>query len=127
MATRLNSKQRCSAWPNGERLRPEQGCPVRLLLPGYEGNMNVKWLRRVKITQAPTHTKDETSKYSDMVPGGKAKQFTFEMGVKSVITPAVFWRKARAWFLSGDERADPAAGAHAQPRRIRRLLEEVIR
>ena len=73
-------------YQNGERLRPEQGYPVRLLLPGWEGNMNVKWLRRIKVTTGPTHTKDETSKYSDLIPGGKALQFTFEMGVKSVIT-----------------------------------------
>jgi sulfane dehydrogenase subunit SoxC len=73
-------------YQNGERLRPEQGYPVRLLLPGWEGNMNVKWLRRVKLTEGPTHTKDETSKYSDPTPDGKARQFTFEMGVKSVIT-----------------------------------------
>ena len=48
-------------YQNGERLRPENGYPVRLLLPGYEGNMNVKWLRRIKVTRAPTMTKDETS------------------------------------------------------------------
>jgi sulfane dehydrogenase subunit SoxC len=73
-------------YQNGERLRPEQGYPVRLLLPGWEGNMNVKWLRRLKATEGPTHTKDETSKYTDLQPDGKALQFTFEMGVKSVIT-----------------------------------------
>jgi len=73
-------------YQNGERLRPEQGYPVRLLLPGWEGNMNVKWLRRIKATDGPTHTKDETSKYTDLRPDGKALQFTFEMGVKSVIT-----------------------------------------
>jgi sulfane dehydrogenase subunit SoxC len=73
-------------YQNGERLRPEQGYPVRLLLPGWEGNMNVKWLRRIKATDGPTHTKDETSKYTDLQPDGKALQFTFEMGVKSVIT-----------------------------------------
>jgi sulfane dehydrogenase subunit SoxC len=72
-------------YQNGERLRPEQGYPVRLLLPGWEGNMNVKWLRRIKATEGPTHTKDETSKYSDLLPDGRALQFTFEMGVKSVI------------------------------------------
>jgi sulfane dehydrogenase subunit SoxC len=83
-------------YQNGERLRPEQGYPVRLLLPGYEGNMNVKWLRRIKVTNEPTHTKDETSKYSDMIPGGKARQFTFEMGVKSVITRPSFGRKLEA-------------------------------
>ena len=73
-------------YQNGERLRPEQGYPVRLLLPGWEGNMSVKWLRRLKATEEPTHTKDETSKYTDLQPGGRALQFTFEMGVKSVIT-----------------------------------------
>jgi sulfane dehydrogenase subunit SoxC len=73
-------------YQNGERLRPEQGYPVRLLLPGWEGNMNVKWLRRIKVTEAPTYTKDETSKYTDLQPDGRALQFTFEMGVKSVIT-----------------------------------------
>jgi len=71
---------------NGERLRPEQGYPVRLLLPGWEGNMSVKWLRRIKATDGPTHTRDETSKYTDPLPDGRALQFTFEMGVKSVIT-----------------------------------------
>jgi len=59
---------------------------VRLLLPGFEGNMNVKWLRRLKATEEPTHTKDETSKYTDPLPDGRSLQFTFEMGVKSVIT-----------------------------------------
>jgi len=73
-------------YQNGERLRPEQGYPVRLLLPGWEGNMSVKWLRRLKATDGPTHTKDETSKYTDLQPDGRALQFTFEMGVKSVIT-----------------------------------------
>jgi sulfane dehydrogenase subunit SoxC len=73
-------------YQNGERLRPEQGYPVRLLVPGWEGNMNVKWLRRIKLTAGPTHTKDETSKYTDLLPDGRAMQFTFEMGPKSVIT-----------------------------------------
>ncbi len=72
-------------YQNGERLRPEQGYPVRLLLPGWEGNMNVKWLRRLKVTAGPTHTKDETSRYTDPQPDGRARQFTFEMGAKSVI------------------------------------------
>jgi sulfane dehydrogenase subunit SoxC len=73
-------------YQNGEHLRPEQGYPVRLFLPGYEGNMNVKWLRRIKVTAEPTMTKDETSKYSDLQPNGRAKLFTFPMEVKSVIT-----------------------------------------
>ncbi len=71
---------------NGEPIRPEQGFPMRLVLPGFEGNMSVKWLRRIKVTEGPTHTKDETSKYTDLLSDGKAQQFTFVMGVKSVIT-----------------------------------------
>ena len=73
-------------YQNGERLRPENGYPMRLLLPGWEGNTNVKWLRRLKVTAGPTMTKDETSKYTDLMPNGQARQFTFPMGVKSVIT-----------------------------------------
>jgi sulfane dehydrogenase subunit SoxC len=98
-------------YQNGERLRPEQGYPVRLFLPGWEGNMNVKWLRRIKATDGPTHTKDETSKYTDPLPDGKALQFTFEMGVKSVITrpsstmtlprPALYEITGLAWSGAG--------------------------
>ena len=80
-------------YQNGERVRPEQGYPMRLLLPGWEGNMSVKWLRRIKVTNEPTHTKDETSKYSDLQPDGKARQFTFELGVKSIITFPSFGHK----------------------------------
>jgi len=73
-------------YQNGERLRPSNGYPVRLFLPGFEGNMNVKWLRRIKVTAEPTMTKDETSKYSDLQLDGRSKLFTFPMEVKSVIT-----------------------------------------
>jgi sulfane dehydrogenase subunit SoxC len=73
-------------YQNGERVRPEQGYPMRLLLPGWEGNMNVKWLSRIKLTAGPTHTKDETSKYTELMPDGKSLQFTFPMQVKSTIT-----------------------------------------
>jgi sulfane dehydrogenase subunit SoxC len=71
---------------NGEMLRPEQGYPLRLLLPGFEGNMSIKWLRRLKVGDAPFQTREETSKYTDLMPDGRARQFTFVMGVKSVIT-----------------------------------------
>ena len=71
---------------NGERLRPENGYPVRLFLPGWEGNMSVKWLRRLKVVSAPIMTKDETSRYSDLQADGKALMFTYPMEVKSVIT-----------------------------------------
>lgn len=71
---------------NGERLRPEQGYPVRLLLPGYEGNASVKWLRRLKFGDAPWQTREETSKYSWIMPDGTIRQFNFIMEAKSVIT-----------------------------------------
>jgi sulfane dehydrogenase subunit SoxC len=71
---------------NGERIRPEQGYPVRLLMPGWEGNLNIKWLHRLKVTTMPGMTKDETSKYTQLQTDGKARQFNFIMPVKSVIT-----------------------------------------
>jgi len=70
---------------NGEMLRPEQGYPLRLFLPGFEGNMSVKWLRRLKLGDAPFMTREETSKYTDLMPDGTARQFTFVMEAKSVI------------------------------------------
>jgi len=73
-------------YQNGERVRPSNGYPVRLLLPGFEGNMNVKWLRRIKLTEGPTMTKDETSKYTMLLPSGKALQFVFTLEGKSMIT-----------------------------------------
>jgi sulfane dehydrogenase subunit SoxC len=71
---------------SGERIRPEQGYPVRLFLPGWEGNANVKWLSRIEVTDRPTMTRDETSKYTDPLRGGTARQFSFVMDAKSVIT-----------------------------------------
>ena len=71
---------------NGEALRPEQGYPIRLILPGWEGNTNVKWLRRIKLTEGPQYVKDETSKYTELMEDGTAWIFTFEMDAKSVIT-----------------------------------------
>ena len=71
---------------NGERLRPENGYPVRLFLPGWEGNMSVKWLRRLKVVPAPIMTKDETSRYTDLQADGRSLMFTYPMEVKSVIT-----------------------------------------
>jgi sulfane dehydrogenase subunit SoxC len=71
---------------NGEAIRPEQGYPLRLVVPGFEGNMNIKWLRRLQVADAPFMTREETSKYTDLLPSGKARQFTLEMEAKSVIT-----------------------------------------
>jgi len=71
---------------NGEALRPEQGYPARLLLPGFEGNSNVKWLHRLKLGDQPFETREETSKYTDPMPDGTSRQFTFVMDAKSTIT-----------------------------------------
>jgi sulfane dehydrogenase subunit SoxC len=71
---------------NGEALRPEQGYPLRLLLPGWEGNINIKWLRRLKLGTAPFMTREETSHYTDLMPDGTARQFTLVMEAKSLIT-----------------------------------------
>ncbi len=71
---------------NGEALRPEQGYPVRLVVPGWEGNMWVKWLRRLEVGDKPWHTREETSKYTDLMENGKSRRFTWVMDCKSVIT-----------------------------------------
>lgn len=71
---------------NGEPLRPEQGYPARLFLPGWEGNTNVKWLRRIEVTDHPFMTREETSKYTDPLADGTARQFSFVMDAKSIIT-----------------------------------------
>lgn len=85
---------------NGEPLRPAQGYPLRLLLPGWEGNINVKWLRRLEIGTRPWRTRWETAKYTDPILGNIAREFTFENDVKSVITHPSFPAKleARGWY-----------------------------
>ncbi len=75
---------------NGEPLRPEQGFPLRLLLPGFEGNTSVKWLRRLELGARPWMTRWETSKYTDPLPDGTARQFSFDMDAKSIITSPAF-------------------------------------
>src|ERR1035438_3952858 len=77
-------------YQNGEAIRPEQGFPMRLLLPGFEGNMNVKWLRRLKVTAAPVDARDETSHYTELMPNGKARQYMFPQAVKSAILKPSF-------------------------------------
>lgn len=71
---------------NGERLRVEQGYPLRLVVPGFEGNMWVKWLRRIEVGDESWQAREETSKYTDLMPDGRARRFTWEMDCKSVIT-----------------------------------------
>ena len=91
-------------YQNGERVRPSNGYPVRLLVPGFEGNMNVKWLRRLKLTTGPAMTKDETSRYTILLKDDKAWQFVFPMEVKSVITrpaPGITLAGAGFYEISG--------------------------
>ncbi len=71
---------------NGERLRASNGYPVRLIVPGWQGNVNVKWLRRLKFGEEPWMTREETSKYTDLLADGKARQFAWIIETKSVIT-----------------------------------------
>jgi len=73
-------------YQNGEPLRPAHGYPVRLLVPGCEGNLSIKWLRSLKLLDQPAHTREETSKYSDLMQDGIAGQFSLKMEVKSLIT-----------------------------------------
>ncbi|MBS1240679.1 MAG: molybdopterin-binding protein [Gemmatimonadetes bacterium] len=85
---------------NGEPIRPEQGFPLRLLLPGYEGNINVKWLRRLELGTAPWMTRWETSKYTDVLADGTAREFSLVMDAGSIITSPAFPRvlKDKGWW-----------------------------
>jgi sulfane dehydrogenase subunit SoxC len=71
---------------NGEALRPEQGYPLRAVIPGWEGNLWVKWLRRIEVGDRPWAAREETSKYTDLLASGRARQYTFIMDAKSVVT-----------------------------------------
>ena len=73
-------------YQNGERIMPWNGYPMRLLLPGYEGNMNVKWLRRLKLTDAPVMAINESRQYTLLLESGKAWRFYYPQEVKSFIT-----------------------------------------
>jgi len=71
---------------NGEALRPEQGYPIRLIVPGWEGNLCVKWLARLEFAKEPFFAKEETAKYTALKKGGKAIQHFYANEVNSVIT-----------------------------------------
>lgn len=91
-------------YQNGEPIRPAQGYPMRLILPGWEGNMQIKWLRRIEFGDAPFYTKEETRHYTDRLPDGRSRQFTYAMEAKSVITrpsPGQGLAGAGRWTISG--------------------------
>lgn len=93
---------------NGEAIRPAQGYPMRLLLPGWEGNTNVKWLRRLEVTDGPSMARDETSKYTEPMNDGSIRQFSFDIEARSIITSPSFpepiepgWHEIRGLAWSG--------------------------
>ena len=91
-------------YQNGERIQPGQGYPMRLYLPGYEGNMNVKFLRRIQVTDQPGMTYFESKIYTDPLPDGKDTQFYFVQEVKSFITspsPGLTLRQPGVYEISG--------------------------
>jgi sulfane dehydrogenase subunit SoxC len=91
-------------YQNGERIQPGQGYPMRLYLPGYEGNMNVKFLRRIQVTDRPAMTYFESKIYTDPLPDGKDTQFYFVQEVKSFITspsPGLELREPGVYEISG--------------------------
>ena len=91
-------------YQNGEHIRPSNGYPMRLLVPGYQGNMNVKWLRRIKLTEGPTMTRDETSRYSILLQDGRVAQFKFPLDAKSMITqpsPGLMMKGPGLYEISG--------------------------
>src|SRR5665213_2297207 len=105
---------------NGEALRPEQGYPLRLVVPGWEGNVNIKWLRRIKLGDKPWFSREETSKYTDLMPDGTSRGFTWLIDAKSVITfpcpekplavPGLYEIRGLAWTGNGKvKRVDVSA------------------
>ena len=104
---RLRDDAIVALYQNGERIRPEHGYPLRLVVPGCEGVLNVKWLRRLHITDQPVMARNETAKYTELQPDGKARQFTQVMEAKSLITspahgqrlagPSVYQITGLAW------------------------------
>jgi sulfane dehydrogenase subunit SoxC len=96
---------------NGEALRPEQGFPLRLVVPGWQGNVHIKWLRRIQNGDQPWFTREETSKYTELMKDGTVRGFTWLMYAKSVITfpcpekplkgPGVYEIRGLAWTGNG--------------------------
>src|SRR5207249_2755987 len=108
---------------NGDALRPEQGYPARLFLPGWEGNANVKWIRRIEVADRPFMTREETSKYTDPLADGTARMFSFVMDAQSIITspayPGAAPQSTRARHLLPLQSHPSVAGAVGRRCRLR--------
>jgi sulfane dehydrogenase subunit SoxC len=120
---------------NGEALRPAQGYPLRLLLPGWEGNTSVKWLRRIELADRPFMTREETSKYTEPLKDGTVRQFSFVMDARSVITFPAYpvtlqpgWVEIRglAWSGRGRVRAVEVTTDGGRSWRLAELQEPVL-
>jgi len=102
-------------YQNGERLNPGNGYPMRLVVPGWEGNLNVKWLRRIKLTDQPNMSYYEARTYAPILPNGKAYQFYFLQEVKSFIThPSPGWKLGAPGFYEISGIAYSASGRIAK-------------
>ncbi len=121
---------------NSEALRPPQGYPARLLLPGWEGNSNVKWLRRIELADRPFMTREETSKYTDPLADGTARQFSFVFDARSIITAPAYpdvvepgWVEIRgvAWSGRGTIAQVDVSTDGGQSWQAARLQEPVLR
>ena len=73
-------------YQNGERLRPENGYPVRLIVPGWKAVLSIKWLKSIELSKEPAMSRNETARYTELLPSGQSRQFSSVMEVKSVIT-----------------------------------------
>src|SRR2546422_7112300 len=71
---------------NGEPVRPQQGYPLRLVVPGWEAIRSVKWLSRIKVVDQPYMAWHESGNNADTIPNGKGLWYRFEVGPNSVIT-----------------------------------------
>lgn len=120
---------------NGEMLRPENGYPLRLFIPGWEGNISIKWLRRIKMGDKPWNLRSETARYTDPMPNGKWRQFSMEMEAKSVITspsggmnvkPGMIEIQGFAWSGNGKIRSVDVTVDGGRTWREARLEEPVI-
>jgi len=118
-------------YQNGERIRPENGYPLRLIVPGWEGVLNIKWLRRLEVAREPVMARNETARYTELQPSGKARMFTFVMDPKSLITSpspghrldgkGVYEIRGLAWSGRGRIRAVDVStdgGAHWAPAQL---------
>ncbi len=121
---------------NGEALRREQGYPIRLINPGWEGNTCIKWLRRLEIGDSPYYQREETSKYTDLMPDGTAREFTFVQESNSVVTTpspenplkgkGKYWLEGLAWSGRGKIKAVDVSldgGINWRPARLTGMIE----